>query len=90
MAYRVDHAVAQAVGGEIRRLRGIRQWTLRHLASKAHLDFGHLGKIERGESASLGTYQRLAKTLGVTIGALFSAFEEPSSQHKNGSAFASR
>jgi transcriptional regulator with XRE-family HTH domain len=65
----------QAVGREIRRRRAAKKWSLRRLADEAGLDFGYVGKIERGETtnASIESYVAIARALGTTVSALFSA-----------------
>lgn len=73
MTKRVNDRAAELVGAEVKRLRTAREWSLRKLAEAAGLDFGYVGKIERGESASLDTYQRIAQALGISLSALFAA-----------------
>jgi transcriptional regulator with XRE-family HTH domain len=66
---------AAAVGAEIRRLRLANGWGLRSLAGGSGVEFGRLGKIERGESAGVETYRRIAAALGVSMSALFAVVE---------------
>ena len=62
--------VAPLLGAEIRRLREEKGWTLRELASKVGLDFGYIGKIERGENARVETYRSIAAALGISLSTL--------------------
>jgi transcriptional regulator with XRE-family HTH domain len=71
----VDERVTGAIGAEIRRLRKARGWGLRRLAAEADVEFGRVGKIERGDGAGVDTYRRLAEALGVSLAALFSVLD---------------
>lgn len=65
--------MAERLGGRIREAREARGLSLRGLAEGARLDFGYVGKVERGAEASLTVYERLARALGVSEEELFSA-----------------
>jgi transcriptional regulator with XRE-family HTH domain len=76
------HDVAEAeaarlIGAEIRRLREARGLTLRQVADATDLDFGYIGKIERGENATVETYRKIAGELGATLSALFAIVDHP-------------
>lgn len=60
-------------GERIRVAREAKEWGLRDLAREADLDYGFVGKIERGAPASVPVYERLADALGVPLAALFEA-----------------
>lgn len=66
-----DDLTAKVVGAEIKRLRVARGLSLRKLAAATNLDFGYVGKIERGQGAATQTYRVLAAALGATLSALF-------------------
>jgi transcriptional regulator with XRE-family HTH domain len=59
------------VGPEIRRRREAQKRTLRQVADAAKIDFGYLGKIERGANASTGTIEAIAVALGTDIASLY-------------------
>lgn len=64
--------LATVVGGRIRAARRGRGWSLRQLGESAGLDFGYVGKVERGMSAApVTTYALLTKALGITLSHLF-------------------
>ena len=67
MSPRNDEKTAKDLGAEIRKRRVARGWTLRQLAAEAELDFGYVGKIERGEVAPVETYFRLVHALGLRL-----------------------
>ncbi len=62
-----DEKTATELGEEIRRMRIGKSWTLRQLAEASGLDFGYVGKIERGEVAPIATYRRLVEALGARL-----------------------
>ena len=62
---------AQRAGERIREARKAKGWDLRQLGSAAGLDFGFVGKVERGSLASVPVYERLAVAVGLTLDALF-------------------
>jgi transcriptional regulator with XRE-family HTH domain len=57
------------VGHAIQRAREAKGWTLRQLAEEADIDFGYIGRLERGEirRPGAGRLQRLASALDVDI-----------------------
>jgi transcriptional regulator with XRE-family HTH domain len=63
--------ITEAVGPEIRRRREAQSRTLRQLAAVVKIDFGYLGKIERGGAASIEVYDAIAKALGIDLATLF-------------------
>lgn len=66
-----------AIGHEVREARRRTGMTLAELAAATGLSVGMLSKIERGStSPSLGTLQRLSRTLGVPITAFFQRYED--------------
>lgn len=65
------------VGAEIRRLRVAQGRTLRHVAAVAKIDFGYLGKVERGANASMPVYQAIAGALGTHLSVLFAPTGHP-------------
>jgi transcriptional regulator with XRE-family HTH domain len=65
--------IAVQVGVRIRAARRARDLSLRELGEDTDIDFGYLGKVERGASASLDTYERIAGALGLPLSALFGA-----------------
>jgi transcriptional regulator with XRE-family HTH domain len=71
MATKGEKRAARAIGAELRRLRKARGWSLRDLARETELDFGYVGKIERGADSTIETYRKLADALGLTLSALF-------------------
>jgi transcriptional regulator with XRE-family HTH domain len=64
---------AERAGDRIRKAREGRGWKLRELADATGLDFGFVGKVERGALASVPVYERLAEAVGLTLDALFDA-----------------
>lgn len=68
-----DAKLARLVGGHIRTLRNERGFSLDELATRAHLDKGQLGRIERGEGATtLGGYLDIAAGMDLRLPDLFS------------------
>lgn len=58
-------------GARVRALRSQRDWSQEDLAFECELDRSYIGGIERGErNVSLRNIERIAKTLGVTVGQL--------------------
>jgi transcriptional regulator with XRE-family HTH domain len=57
------------VGDAIQRAREAKGWTLRQLAEQTDIDFGYIGRLERGEirRPGAGQLQRLANALDVDI-----------------------
>lgn len=62
----------ERVGSAIRSTRRIQGLSLRGLADRVGLDFGYLGRIERGAPASVDVYERLAVALNLSLAGLFS------------------
>ena len=68
-------ALAQHIGGVVRRLRLAQHLTIAEVARKTGISSGMLSKIENGQSAtSMDTLLKLAGALGVTIGSLFQGY----------------
>ncbi len=70
-----NEKAAPLLGAEIRRLRKERGLTLRQLADAVDLDFGYLGKIERGENARVETYRAIVAELGITLADLMAVLD---------------
>lgn len=67
---------AQVIGEQIRRLRSDRGLSVRALAAQTGLSPSFISQLENGQvSPSLGSMQKLAETLGVTLGEFFAATE---------------
>lgn len=62
---------AERAGEKIREARKTKGWDLRQLGAAADLDFGFVGKVERGALASVPVYERLASAVGLTLDALW-------------------
>jgi transcriptional regulator with XRE-family HTH domain len=66
------------VGLRLSEIRAQRGWTLKTLAEHSKLNMNTLSMIENGKtSPSIGTLQRIARTLDVPITALFEMGEKP-------------
>lgn len=60
-------------GERLREARRAKRLTLRELADRLEIDFGFIGKVERGRGASIDTYKRIADALGLPLASLFAA-----------------
>lgn len=68
---------ARKLGQRIRDLRLTRGWTQEKLAERAGVHEKFLGAVERGErNVTLRNISRIARGLGVPIGALFPTSED--------------
>lgn len=68
----MSKTIRNKLGKRVRELRKQRGWSQEELASKAGLHRTYIGSVERGEqNVSIDNIERLAKTLGVSIGTLF-------------------
>lgn len=66
-----------AFGEAVRAARTARGWSQERLAAESGLDRTYISGLERGvRNPALSTQERVAKALGVTIGALLSEAEE--------------
>jgi len=62
-------ASLRALGERIGNLRDVRGWSQDDLAARSGIDLADVVEIERGDrDPTLGTLERLAGCLGVTIG----------------------
>lgn len=67
---------AQSIGEHIRRLRSDRGLSVRGFAAQTGFSPSFISQIENGQvSPSLGSLQKIAETLGVTLGEFFAATE---------------
>jgi transcriptional regulator with XRE-family HTH domain len=67
-------AEEEFVGEKIHEIRTQRGWTLKKLANKSKLNINTLSMVEKGKtSPSIGTLQRLARALDVSITSFFSS-----------------
>lgn len=65
--------IKRQVGRKIRRLRKQRGITQEQLAHEASLERSYMGYVERGQAnPTLEKLSKIAKTLGIKIGDLFS------------------
>lgn len=69
---------AARAGERIRKARKAKGWDLRQVGEATGLDFGFVGKVERGALASVPVYERLAAAVGLTLDALFDEQDTPS------------
>jgi len=66
----------QVIGEHIRRLRSDRGLSVRSFAAQTGFSPSFISQIENGQvSPSLGSMQKIAETLGVTLGEFFAAAE---------------
>ncbi len=69
--------IEKRTGEKIRRLRKARHMTIADLAEAAQISKALLSKIENGRvSSPITTYERIAKQLGTSLGALFQEAEK--------------
>jgi transcriptional regulator with XRE-family HTH domain len=69
--------IEKRTGEKIRRLRKARHMTMADLAEAAGISKALLSKIENGRvSSPITTYERIAKQLGTSLGALFQEAEK--------------
>ena len=72
---------AQVIGEHIRRLRSDRGLSVRAFAAQTGFSPSFISQIENGQvSPSLGSMQKIAETLGVTLGEFFAATESGEEQ----------
>ena len=72
-----EHDIRTRFGARVRQLRNGRGWSQEELADRAGLHRTYVGSIERGEqNLSLVNIEKLAATLGVSLGELFAPFTE--------------
>jgi len=66
----------QVIGEHIRRLRSDRGFSVRAFAARTGFSPSFISQLENGQvSPSLGSLQKIAETLGVTLGEFFAAAE---------------
>ena len=72
-----DGEIQTRFGLRVRLLRTERGWSQERFADRCGLHRTYIGSIERGEqNLSLVNIERLATTLGISLGELFSVFVE--------------
>ena len=68
----MDPITQQAVGGEVRRLRGVRRISVRTLAEHTGFSASFISQVENGQaSPSISSLHKIADALGVTLGEFF-------------------
>jgi transcriptional regulator with XRE-family HTH domain len=73
------------VGGNIRRLRDARAWTIEELAHLASIDSSYLGKIELGKkNPTIKKLVAISTALDVDLGDFFQRTPADSYEHSNG------
>lgn len=69
-----DRELGMKLGATTRRLRERAGFSLEDLATRAGIDKGQLGRVERGEAGtSIGGWIDIARALGLTAGEFFTA-----------------
>ena len=76
----LDVVVRERVGRTIADARSEKGWTQRDLATHAGFDAMTVSRVERGVGGELETIIRLARTLGVPLGELFTEYAEHEAQ----------
>ena len=65
------------LGKEIQRIRKLKGYTQAQLAKITGLTGNYIGYLERGKQLpSLKTLKKISSTLGITVGLLFSSYED--------------
>lgn len=71
MSTRASHPILKRVGARLRKLRTAKGWSQEQLAFATNMDRSYVSGLERGEfNVSLIALARLARALGVRVGAL--------------------
>jgi transcriptional regulator with XRE-family HTH domain len=74
----MDQAIDQGVGGEIKRLRSERDWSMAKLAVEADMSVSGVSMIENGKrNLTTTTLAKLARAFGVEVADLFPKAEAP-------------
>src|SRR5215210_2013470 len=74
----MDRGLDQGVGGEIKRLRGERDWSMARLAVEADMSVSGVSMIENGKrNLTTTTLGKLARAFGVEVADLFPKAETP-------------
>jgi transcriptional regulator with XRE-family HTH domain len=60
-----------AIGESVKQARKARGWTREQLAIEAGVSFTTVANVERGAGATVGTIQKFAEALGVSLADLF-------------------
>jgi transcriptional regulator with XRE-family HTH domain len=75
---RMDQAIDQGVGGEVKRLRRKRDWSMAKLAVEADMSVSGVSMIENGKrNLTTTTLAKLARAFGVEVADLFPKAEAP-------------
>lgn len=75
---RMDQAIDQGVGGEVKRLRREKNWSMAKLAVEADMSVSGVSMIENGKrNLTTTTLAKLARAFGVEVADLFPKAEAP-------------